>query len=423
MQFLKSKSNLLLLFIVFTLQSVLGQENSPYSRYGVGNLKPTENVSNRGMGGVAVADDNPVQANPSNPATYANLKMTCYQVGLEGSWLTVRNANGSYKNGTSNLAYVNIGLPVAKNAGISFGLIPQTRSRYNLQKYSVLPGIDSNALSTYYGGGGLQKVYLGFAYKYQQVAIGLNTGYNFGNLINATTTEFTDSLDINSTNFSNRTTLGGFFWQLGLHYTHKISEELSLKGGITYTGSQSLNAKKESRWESFKYDITDPFYQVDSTIDAKGKVKLPAIASLGLMLSQGDFWQVGLDFQTSDWGTYTSYGQPDSFGSSYMLRVGGGITPDINAVNNYWKRVTFRAGFYTGQDIIRLNGTSLKRTAATVGIGYPLRRTNNSIGQINATLEFGRRGTLNNGLVREGFTRFSFGFTFNDKWFIKRRYD
>ena len=77
MQFLKSKSNLLLLFIVFTLQSVLGQENSPYSRYGVGNLKPTENVSNRGMGGVAVADDNPVQANPSNPATYANLKMTC----------------------------------------------------------------------------------------------------------------------------------------------------------------------------------------------------------------------------------------------------------------------------------------------------------------------------------------------------------
>jgi hypothetical protein len=59
----------------------------------------------------------------------------------------------------------------------------------------------------------------------------------------------------------------------------------------------------------------------------------------------------------------------------------------------------------------------------TLGIGYPIRRTNLSIGQINASLELGRRGVAENGLVRESFTRFSVGLTFNDKWFIKRRYD
>jgi hypothetical protein len=106
-----------------------------------------------------------------------------------------------------------------------------------------------------------------------------------------------------------------------------------------------------------------------------------------------------------------------------MFKFGGAITPDINSVNNYWKRMTFRAGVYTGQDLVRLNGTSLSRSGITVGLGYPIRRTNNSIGQLNAVLEFGKRGTLNNGLVREGYTRFAIGFTVNDKWFIKRKYD
>jgi hypothetical protein len=423
MQYWNFKNNLLTFIFSFPVLASFAQENSPYSRYGVGNLKQTENISNRGMGGVSVADDNPLQANPINPATYTGIRMTSLQIGLEGSRFRIRNNNGTHRTGSSTLSYINIGFPVAKNAGISFGLLPQTRSAYNMQKYNSLPGIDDNALSTYFGGGGLQKVYIGGAYKYQQLSIGLNTGYNFGSIQNSTTTEFTDSLDINSSNFSARTIMGGFFWQLGLLYTHKINEDMSLKGGVSYTGAQSLRAKKEMRWESYRYDITDPYFQVDSVVDAKGKIQIPGQAALGLMLSQGDYWQVGADLSMSDWSNFRSYEQADSFGKQFMFKFGGAITPDINSVNNYWERMTFRAGVYTGQDLVRLNGTSLSRSGITVGLGYPIRRTNNSIGQLNAVLEFGKRGTLNNGLVREGYTRFAIGFTVNDKWFIKRKYD
>ena len=162
---------------------------------------------------------------------------------------------------------------------------------------------------------------------------------------------------------------------------------------------------------------------VDSVADVKGKIKLPSILGVGASIANGDFWQVGVDFNSSDWSNYSSYGQSDSMTKSWSLKVGGALTPDVNSVNNYWKKMTFRAGAYTGQDILQLNGTTLKKAGVTFGVGYPIRRTNMSIGQLNASLDVGKRGTTDNGLLREGYTRFCVGFTFNDKWFIKRRYD
>jgi hypothetical protein len=46
-----------------------------------------------------------------------------------------------------------------------------------------------------------------------------------------------------------------------------------------------------------------------------------------------------------------------------------------------------------------------------------------SYGAVNIALQTGVRGTIDNGLLREGFTRFSFGFSVSEKWFLKRRYD
>ena len=41
------------LFFLLRCTSTFAQENSPYSRYGLGTTLPASNVVNRGMGGVA----------------------------------------------------------------------------------------------------------------------------------------------------------------------------------------------------------------------------------------------------------------------------------------------------------------------------------------------------------------------------------
>lgn len=408
----------------FTITVSFGQENSPYSRYGLGNLKQTENVIHRGMGGVCIADENPLACNPNNPASFAGLRLTAYQVGLEGVRVNVRNDSLSNRTGTMGLSYLNIGFPVNKHLGFSFGLSPFTRGKYGMQQSDSLPGI-SKVLYNYYGGGGVQQIYVGAAYKFRHISFGLSTGYTFGNVVRTSEANFIDTLKIISSNISGRTNVGGVFLQLGTLISQTIKGETRVTFGATYQLAQNLNAKKETYWKSFIGDVLEPSYEykVDSVVELKGKVRLPARIGLGLMLSQGEMWKAGLDFVSANWSNYRYYDQADSTGQYWMLKLGGAITPEANTGSQLWKRLTYRAGAYIGKDIFRFRQTSLPVNGVTVGLGYPVRRTNMSIGQINASLDLGKRGTLDQGLLSEGYTRFTIGVTLNDKWFIPRKYE
>ena len=58
-------------------------ENSPYSRYGLGDIVPSQNILNRGMGGVSAAYSDFHTVNFINPASYSKLKYTTFDFGLE----------------------------------------------------------------------------------------------------------------------------------------------------------------------------------------------------------------------------------------------------------------------------------------------------------------------------------------------------
>ncbi len=424
MQYWSSKNNFYLVFLIlFYNISLQAQENSPYSRYGIGNIRDIENVANRGMGGVSIADDNLQIANPTNPATYTGLKLASYQIGLVLHRVTIKSSTESNQVGKSTLSYVNIGFPISKKTGFSFGLLPVSTARYNMQTSDTNASVGSLVNSSYYGGGGIQKIYLGAAHRFGDYSIGFNTGYQFGNIINSSESSFTDSLNILSNNIYGRSVIGGVFWQVGGLMNKEITKDYTLKIGLTYTGAQKITVKKETFWESYFGDVDNVVSKVDSSVNARGKIQMPFNVGAGAILAHGLNWQIGADYQYSNWKSFTSFGLPDSLNNSWTLRVGGAYIPDANSVNSYWKKMTFRVGFYTGKDIYSFKGTQLSKTAGTAGIGYPIRRTNNTIGQINASVEVGSRGTTDNNLLKENFTHISLGFTFNDKWFLRRRYD
>lgn len=68
-------SKLLLVFFIVSLIVCPGigwtQDNSPYSRYGLGDLVPSTNVNSRSMGGVSAGVSTPFSINFNNPASYA----------------------------------------------------------------------------------------------------------------------------------------------------------------------------------------------------------------------------------------------------------------------------------------------------------------------------------------------------------------
>ena len=65
-------------FVVFGLilsLNLSAQENSPFSRYGLGDLYPAQNIAARGMGGISAAYSNEQALNSVNPASYSALDL------------------------------------------------------------------------------------------------------------------------------------------------------------------------------------------------------------------------------------------------------------------------------------------------------------------------------------------------------------
>lgn len=419
-----------LFFVVLFLGStqLFAQENSPYGRYGIGLAQQNENVANRGMGGTSIADRNYKLINTINPSSYTALtkaKLTAYQLGLNGSLFNIRSQNESNQTGGFGLSYVNFAFPISNHTAVSFGLMPHSRVKYNLRDEDSIDNV-SRVIYDFFGSGSIQKVYVGAAHEYKGFSLGFNLAYLFGNFQNNLSERFTDSLQILESYSLKRTRLGGITWDIGAAYNYKIKDEYYINVGATFSNQSNINAKVDQDWYAsigFPDNSSVYNYLVDSLEDFGGTVVLPSAMGVGIMVGNGDYWKAGIDFKTSNWSNYRSYGQVDSFTNSTTIRLGGEITPDINDKFNVWKQIAYRVGAYYIKEPLQLKNTQITSRALTFGLGYPIKRTFLSLGQINAGFEVGARGTLDAGLVQENYTRFSIGVTVNDRWFIKRRYE
>jgi hypothetical protein len=105
---------------------------------------------------------------------------------------------------------------------------------------------------------------------------------------------------------------------------------------------------------------------------------------------------------------------------TYRIALGGEYTPDLNNIRNYFSRVTYRAGLYYGTEYLSIGGTQLPVYGVTMGASLPFRR---SLSHLHAAVDVGRLGLTTNNLLQETYLKFTLGITFNDRWFIQKRYE
>src|SRR5437870_3186044 len=93
--------NWLLLFCIlhsaFCIHKASGQANinSPYSRYGIGDLQFSGFSRNLGMGGLGIGVATPYNLNVTNPASYAALSLTTFEGGVRGNMTRLKSENSS----------------------------------------------------------------------------------------------------------------------------------------------------------------------------------------------------------------------------------------------------------------------------------------------------------------------------------------
>ena len=102
---------------------------SPYSKFGVGNIKGMVLPQFRAMGGISTGVYKPngySNVNMLNPASYPGINFTTVDIGMSSELTTVKSGSASEKSFNSTLSHLAIGVPVSSRSALSFGLTPYT---------------------------------------------------------------------------------------------------------------------------------------------------------------------------------------------------------------------------------------------------------------------------------------------------------
>ncbi len=460
--------NIIPLILLTVSLQVVAQDNSPLSRYGIGDLTPSQNIINRSMGGMSVAYSDygiigsPFSINISNPAALGyltntkNFSNTIFDVGAEVDSRTLLSNKNSdiYVSNNLMMSYLQLAFPIATRKmekrgmswAVALGMRPISKINYKIEAPSdtTYKSKFGTINTLYEGSGGLNQINLSTGFRKaglgkmkNELSIGISSGFSFGKKDIATTRSITpnpkDSAYYYKSNQQSSTVYTGVFIDLGMQYEMHFNNAGTLRIGDVIKIQQNLQSKETQSNQTIGYSgygeqaIIDSIHNVD---DIQSNVVIPTMISLGATYqTQNKKWTVGADFEYTNWKAYQNNNPTDSVNNNWTLRVGAEYYPAKgSAVNkNYLSFIKYRAGFYYGPNYVTTGGTRYDY-ALTGGFSFPLTtpRIIQSRGDyvtLNTSFEIGARGNKQSTGLRENYMRFAIGVSMNARWFQKRNYD
>ncbi|WP_214072062.1 hypothetical protein [Mucilaginibacter sp. dw_454] len=439
------------LFITFLLAAIVFQANaqstattsSPYSQYGLGQLTPMILPQNQSMGGISTGVNTInrfMSINPQNPASYATVSFTTIDAGLYGDKVSLSQAGqSSQKNSDFRLSHLAFAIPIGSTSAFSFGLMPYSQVGYNYTKsvkgYGTGSSLDTNVTNYIYSGeGGLTKAYLGYGFSIaRNFLFGANISYIFGNIKHLQQLEIPTLGNNLNTSIEQSDAIGGVSYDYGFQYIYDLSLSRHLTFGYSGSASSQLNSKSSYIVSQYTFDANgNRNVALDSIINQTNntsKIKLPNIQHFGISYQQDLKFLVGADYSMGKWADLRIDGTNPGMANSSTFNIGGQYTPNFNALHNWLATLDYRLGVMldkTYYNVPNANGdgfTNIKSKSLNFGVGIPLKGGNTSYYKINLAAEVGQRGTIANGLVKENFVNFRLGFTLNDKWFQRYKFD
>ena len=393
---------------------------SPYSFYGIGDIKFKGAVENRSMGGVSVFSDS-THINLQNPASFSHLKYTTFTIGGNHNSTTLKNSTESEKASRTTIDYLVVAMPVSKKFGAAVGLLPFSSVGYKIQNIADDTSLQS---SRYFGEGGVDRFFGSLGYSINnKFSIGAELNYNFGN-ITTNNIEFIPTLQY-GTRELNFSKISGFSANFGAMYSTKLAKKLTFSASVAYSPESSLNLNNERTIgtvlvvnDFVVIPQSDEILQTSTTT-----LKLPSKLALGTGIGELRKWMIGTELtfqQSSNFGNRFNDIDNVLYENATKFSLGGYFIPKYNSFNRYLERVTYRAGFNYENTGLIINNESINNYGITFGLGLPL---GGSFSSVNLGFEFGKRGTTNSGLIEENYTNLFISLTLNDKWFVKRKYE
>ena len=411
---------LFLALSLLTTMVVSAQEgtSSPYSFYGLGDVKFKGTHDVRAMGGLSLVHDS-IHLNLLNPATYSRLKITNFSVGATSTFNNLSNEQRRETAQRTSLDYLAVGLPLGKKFGATFGVMPFSAIGYKIQNQTTDFRSSRNT-----GKGGINKAFAGFAYNFSDdLSFGFDMQYNFGT-IETESVLFLPDVILGSRE-RNESRITGVSTNFAVLYSKKISDKLSLSATIGYSPESKLNSDNTRNIATITYLISGNESVSDSQDIAVNDTKLvvPTKYTFGTGIGMNKKWFVGLEYvfqENSKMGNRFDDIDNTTFENSNKFILGGFFIPKYNSFTSYWSRVNYRAGLRYENTGLIINSKAINDYGINFGLGLPV---GGRFSNINVGFEYGKKGTIYNNLIEENYFNISIGLSLNDLWFEKRKYD
>ncbi len=395
---------------------------SPYSFFGIGDLRSVGTVENQMMGGLSMYTDS-IHVNLRNPAAYGKLRLTTYAAAISHQELRLKTFSEQQNSSVTNLDYLALGFPVGPNMGFGFGIMPFSSVGYNLFDESV-NGNGADVLNEYSGDGGLDQLYFSTGLKLaNNLHVGATVNFNFGTL-NNNRVQSVENVQFGTLD-RRKSRISGFDFNYGATFSPKIGEKLSLFTSVTVNTQANLISENTQTIGSFSTvnGREIEVFQVD--LEGQGRknteIKIPTTYTFGLGIGQDKKWFMGAEYSMQELGTFQNefitY-ENLQYQDASTIAFGGYYIPDFNSFSSYLNRITYRAGLRYNKTGMIINDKEINNFGITFGLGLPLGR---DFSNLNVGFELGRRGTSMNNLVEESYLKVNLGLSFNSLWFQKRK--
>lgn len=405
--------------------------DSPYSRYGIGEVNTMAFVPQYAMGGTGIALRSPFMINVLNPASYSSMKLTTFDVGMSTKNVFFSADTQQLYTNKTYMNHMALGTPITKWWGMAFGLMPFSGMGYNYTLNDSLAYIGH--VDYYYkGNGGINKAFVGNsillkADSLNHFSVGFNVSYLFGELFQERKMVFKDVSNVFNTWVIESNAAADFNFDFGIQYIHLLKDNKRIIIGATFAHQQNITSSLNKA--AITFSGNPGFEKKKDTlyfdVGIANKLQTPQSAGFAAMFENTDKFNITGEAQKQFWSK-TIFNNTGNIADSYRAAIGLQWIPNVNS-SNYTKTIRYRMGTRYTSTYWNLQNTTLTEYGITFGFGMPIRVPKSqgviTFPFVNAGIELGQRGTTQNKLIKENFINIYLSLSVSDKWFIKRKYD
>lgn len=411
----------LLLMMVTGTAIAQNNTNSPYTRYGYGDLSDQSFGNSKAMGGIAFGLRDGAQINPLNPASYTAIDSLTFlfEGGVSLQNMNISGSGVKLNAKNSSFDYLAMQFRLHPRIAMSVGLLPFSNVGYSVSDSKVDNGVSQTRSFT--GDGGLHQLYGGIGVKVlKNLSLGVNASYFWGDITRTRTVIYPATSESNSYIQQMGVSISDYKLDFGAQYTLDLSKKHSMTIGAVFSPKHKLNND---------YTITTQVSTTNSNnLDATFEV--PNTFGIGFTYNYDKRLTVGLDYSLQQWSkTKFDVNTPDeavredfketyTYCDRHKISVGAEYIPNLIG-RSYLSHIKYRLGAYYTTPYYKVGGKEATREyGVTAGFGLPVPRSR-SILSISG--QFVRISGQEAAFVNENIFRVSIGLTFNERWFFKRR--